>query len=135
FKKAPASIADIKITFAIEGDAGGDAHAFDVRFRSTRRIDTINIPFKPARHKQVAGKAERKAGRVHDVGHKWCDRSFRSDLVNRYRGLLTTSSAVCGVNVPVAVDRGIADRIKAGCEPLTDLVGKWTTCVSIGCNT
>src|SRR5204863_1013213 len=101
-ENAPAPIADIKIAFAIECNAGSDAHAFDVRFGSACRIDTINIPFKPARHEQIAGKAERKACRVHDVGHKWRDRSFRGDLVNRYRRLLTTSSAVCGVNVPVA---------------------------------
>src|SRR5262249_18054277 len=108
-ENAAATIADVEVPVMIENDSRRDTHAFCEQFRSTCSVDSIHVPFVTTRNKEIAGKAERQAGCIHDVGDERRHRPFRCDLIYRDRSLLSAASAVCRINVSTGIDSRIRD--------------------------
>ena len=65
-----AAVADIEIAFAIEGDAGGDSHAFGVRGHRAVLGDAIDGAVVARGDVQAAIVSDGQAGGIHHLGHE-----------------------------------------------------------------
>jgi len=110
-ENGPAAIAHIQVAFRIECDAGGDAHALDIRRNGARRRDLIDDSILAAGGIQHAFAIHREARGVHDVGDERARFVIEVDLVNRHRRLLPARSAERHVGVSERVNGRVADWV------------------------
>src|SRR5437899_4899045 len=72
FENGAAAVADKEIAFCIEGEAGGNAHAFDPLFAAAVVRNSIDGAVVAAGNEEVAVRAEREAGGIDER----CDEGF-----------------------------------------------------------
>src|SRR6266436_974982 len=112
-----AAVADVEILRGIEGNAGRDPHAFGLgRYGAVRR-DFVHSLVMPRRNVHLAFAVESNRGGVHHFAEKRLDVVVRVDLEDRYRNFLPTGSRESYIEVALAIERGIGDRMK--------VVGNW----------
>src|SRR5579859_816548 len=112
FENGAAAVADEQIASCIEGDAGGDPHAFDPLFAAAVGSDAIDGAVVAAGNEEVAACVERQAGGI----YKRSDEGFHGvagiDFVERDGNTLAARPAEGHVNVSLGIYRGIADRMQ-----------------------
>ena len=108
-----AAVADVEISFLIERDAGGDAHAFDVHGEVAAGRDLIHHAVVAAGRVEHAFGVDREAGGVHQIGDQGAGVMVRVDFVNRHGSFLAGRAAEGRVDVAVAVDDGIGNGMQA----------------------
>ena len=107
-----AAVADIKILVAIEGDSGGDPHAFGVGRHGAVGRDFVDGFVVARRNVHLTLAVEGNRGGVHQIAEKRLDVVVGVDLENRYGNFLSARSGKRHIEVALPIHRGIGNRMK-----------------------
>ena len=118
-----AAVADVEVVLAVEGDAGGDAHAFHVDRHVAGGRDLVDEAVIAAGDVEQALGIEGQAGGVHQVVEERLHAEVQVDLEHRYRDLLAARSAEGGVDIAEGVDRRIGHRVQVVGDQDADVAG------------
>src|ERR1700722_10994873 len=106
------TVADEEIAVAVEGDAGGDAHAFGVGGDGALGRDAVDGAFGAGAGVEVAFGVEGETGGVHQIADKGCDLEVARDFEDRDRGGLAAGAGERCEDVAVGIDCGIGYWVK-----------------------
>ena len=112
FENRAAAVADVEAAGFIEGEAGGDAHAFDPLHRAAVGRNAVDGAVVAAGNEKVAVAIDRQAGGVHQFGDEGLHRVVRSDFVERDGNFLAALAAEGDVDVAFGVDGGAGDGMQ-----------------------
>ncbi len=96
----------------IEGDARGDAHAFNPLLGAAIRRDPVNGAVVAAGDEEVAVAIEGQPGGIDQRSDERLDAVVGGDFVKRNGYALAARPAEGHVDIPVGVDRWVGDRMK-----------------------
>src|SRR5260370_20304367 len=112
FENRAAAIADVKIFRVIEGDARGDAHAFNPLLGAAIRRDAVNGAVVAAGDEEVTVAIEGQPGGIDQRSDERLDAVIRSDFVKGNGNALAARPAKGHVDISVGVDRWVGDWMK-----------------------
>jgi hypothetical protein len=114
------AVADEEVAVAIEGDAGGDAHAFGVSGHGALGGDAIDGAFGAGAGVEVAVGTEGEAGGVHEVADEGANLEVALNLEDRHGNGLAARAGDGGVDVAVGIDRRVGDGVEIFCHGYGD---------------
>ena len=101
------AVADEEVAVAVEGDAGGDAHAFGVGGDGASGGDAIDGAFGAGAGVEVAVGAEGEAGGVEEIADERTDLEVALDSEDGDGDVLAAGAGDGGEDVAVGVDGGV----------------------------
>ena len=101
------AVADEEVAVAVEGDAGGDAHAFGVGGDGSLGGDAVDGAFGAGAGVEVALGVEGEAGGVEQVADEGCDLEVALDFEDGDGDWPGRGSRRGGEDVAVGVDGGV----------------------------
>ena len=113
FENGAAAVADIEEALLIEGDAGGDAHAFDVHGEVSAGRDLVDHAIVAAGGVEHAFGVEARPVAFIRSETSGSGVMMRIDFIDRNGSFLSGRSAEGGVDIAVAVDDGIGTGMQA----------------------
>ncbi len=122
-KMVPLRSPTYRLCFAVEGQAGGHAHAFHVDRHVAGGRHLVDEAVVAAGDVEHALRVERQAGGVHQLVDERLHVEVQIDLVNRHRHLLAARSAEGGVDVAERIDRRVGDRVQVLGDQHADVAG------------
>ena len=119
-----AAVADVEVVFAVEGDAGGHAHALDVD-RHVAVGRRLGRRCRRSGWKHRAGRARSNAsdGGVHQIVDERLHIEVEIDAIDRHRRLLPARSAEGGEDIAERIDGGVGHRMQAVGHQHADVAG------------
>src|SRR5579862_1227256 len=112
FENRAAAIAYVEAAGSVEGESGGDAHAFDPLHGAAVGRDAVNGAIVAARNEKVAVVVDGEAGGVHQLGDERLHGVVRGDFIERDGNLLAALAAEGDVDVSFGVDGGAGDWVQ-----------------------
>ncbi len=127
-----AAVADVEVLLAIEGDSGGDAHAFGVHRHGSVGRDFVDglIVARGNIHLVIA--VESDGGCIHQVTDEGLDVVAGVNLEDGDGSFLAARSGESDVDVAFAIEGGIGDGMEAVRDRNGDLDGMRIADVSVG---
>ena len=123
-----AAIADEEVALGIEGEAGGDAHAFDPKLRAAVGRDAMDGAVVAAGDVEHAGLVQSQAGGIHQFGDERLHLVIGGDFVERDRHFLAALAAVGDVDIAFGVHRGVGHRMQVVGDLHAELDLAWARC-------
>src|SRR4029077_16814346 len=117
----PATIANVQIAGFIEGDACGNAHALSVSAQRAIRRHTVDGAVITRGNIKLSLGVKRHARGVHQLREKWLDVVIGINLINGDGDFLSTATRIGDVNVAVAINGRVRDRMEALRDALGNL--------------
>jgi hypothetical protein len=112
FENRAAAIADVKIPGFVEGEAGGDAHAFDPLHRAAIGRNAVNSSVVAAGNEKKTVAIDGEAGGIHHFRDEGLDGVGGSDFVKGDGNFLAALAAEGDVGVALGVDRGTGNGMQ-----------------------
>ncbi len=106
-----AAIADVEIAAGVEGDGGGDSHAFCINGSGAFWRDAMNGALVAGGDVQITVGVERKSGSVDQAGEKDAHFAVGANFEDRDGCLLTALAGEGDEDVARVVDGGIGDGV------------------------
>ena len=120
FEDGAAAVADVEIAELVEGQPGGDAHAFGVGGQIARGREPIDGTVIARGDVEVSGCVEGEAGGIHDLGGDGAQGGFVIDAEERCGHRLAAAAGEGDVDVARLIHGGIGD----GMEILREQTGQ-----------
>jgi len=112
FENRTAAIAHIEAAGFVEGEAGGDAHAFDPLHGAAVGRNAVDCAVVAAGNEEVAVMVDCEAGGIHQLGDERLHSVVRGDFVERDGNFLAALAAEGDVDVSFGVDCGAGDGME-----------------------
>src|SRR5579859_1449067 len=130
-----AAIANVQVPGFIKGDASGDAHTFSIGAESAVGRHTVHGAIIAGRNVQLALRIKSQAGRIHQVSQERFGSAVAGVyLVNCHWDFLPATAGIGDIDIAIAINSGIRNRMKAFSNRLRDLEFTAVTCMSVAVN-
>src|ERR1017187_5564744 len=117
------TVADVEVLLAVEGHAGGDAHAFHEYGHIARGRDLVDHAVVAAADVKHAGGVKGEARGIHQFVDERLGVQVEIDLIDGHGHLLAARPAEGGVNIAEGIDGRVGDRVEAFGDQDTDIAG------------
>src|ERR1035441_5726945 len=121
------AVADVEVLLAVEGQAGGDAHAFHEYRHVTGGGDLVDHAVVAAADVEHAGGVKGEAGRIHQFVEERLGVQVEIDFIDSHGHLLAAGPAEGGVDIAEGIDGRVGDRVEAFGDQNADVAGPGLT--------
>ena len=112
FEDGAVAVADVETLFAIEGDAGGHAHAFGVGGHGSVGRDAVDGAIEARRNIHLALAIEGDGGGIHHLGDEGLDVVVGVDLEDGDRNFLAARTGESDVDIAFGVEGGVGHGVQ-----------------------